>query len=241
MDGEEFGAEIVEIVKGYVDRNIAAVIARVSAVEELFSDLPAPKDGEPGKSVSLDDVKPLIADAVAAIPLPKDGKSVTLDEVKPLIAAEVKKLPIPKDGVGLAGALIDREGNLVLTLTDGSHKDLGKVVGKDAEPAAETQLDMPDDVAMNVAKAIRLMAETPAAGPGGAALQERHAPVNIHLPSIVMPEVKFPETVVKVAAPVVNMAPAVVSVPEARKRHMRKTVKEYDSTGRIKVVDEEEI
>lgn len=36
-----------------------------------------------------------------------------------------------RDGVGLAGALIDRSGVLVLTLTDGTTRELGVVVGKD--------------------------------------------------------------------------------------------------------------
>lgn len=39
----------------------------------------------------------------------------------------------PKDGVGVAGALIDRSGNLVLTLSNGSTCDLGQVVGKDGD------------------------------------------------------------------------------------------------------------
>lgn len=34
-------------------------------------------------------------------------------------------------GVGMAGALIDRSGVLVLTLSDGTQRDLGPVVGKD--------------------------------------------------------------------------------------------------------------
>lgn len=38
-----------------------------------------------------------------------------------------------KDGVGLAGALIDRNGELVVTMTDGREKHLGVVVGKDGE------------------------------------------------------------------------------------------------------------
>lgn len=36
-----------------------------------------------------------------------------------------------KDGIGLADAMIDREGNLILTMTDGRHKMLGAVLGKD--------------------------------------------------------------------------------------------------------------
>lgn len=36
-----------------------------------------------------------------------------------------------RDGVGLAGGVITREGELVLTLTDGQVRDLGRVVGRD--------------------------------------------------------------------------------------------------------------
>lgn len=36
--------------------------------------------------------------------------------------------------VDVVGALIDRSGNLVVTMSDGSAKDLGLVVGKDGEP-----------------------------------------------------------------------------------------------------------
>jgi hypothetical protein len=39
-----------------------------------------------------------------------------------------------KDGVGLAGAIIDRAGELVVTLTNGETRNLGPVVGKDGEP-----------------------------------------------------------------------------------------------------------
>ena len=45
---------------------------------------------------------------------------------------EARPVPIDgKDGVGVAGALIDRSGVLVLTLSDGTTRDLGPVVGKD--------------------------------------------------------------------------------------------------------------
>jgi hypothetical protein len=75
---------------------------------------------------------------MAALPTPKngiDGKSITVEEVAPLVADEVQKtvsaLPRAKDGVGVLGALLDRDGHLVLTLSDGNVKDLGVVVGKD--------------------------------------------------------------------------------------------------------------
>lgn len=80
-------------------------------VETTVAELPPAKPGEP-------------------------GKSVTVEDLAPLVVAEVEKavanMPV-KDPVGLAGALIDREGHLVVTLSDGTAKALGRVVGKDGE------------------------------------------------------------------------------------------------------------
>ncbi len=44
-----------------------------------------------------------------------------------------------KDGIGMAGALIDRDGQLVVTLTDGSARALGMVLGRDGEKGADGQ------------------------------------------------------------------------------------------------------
>lgn len=97
-------------------------------------------------------VADLVRKAISAIPLPKDGKdgapgrdgeSVTVVDVTPLIQSEVAKavatLQVPKDGqdgrdgVGVAGAVIGRDGDLVLTLSDGTVKSLGLVVGTRGE------------------------------------------------------------------------------------------------------------
>lgn len=48
-------------------------------VAEAVAAIPAPKDGVDGPSV--DEVREMVAAAVAAIPVPQDGKSVTVDEV----------------------------------------------------------------------------------------------------------------------------------------------------------------
>lgn len=44
-----------------------------------------------------------------------------------------------RDGVGLAGAVIDREGGLMLTLTDGQVCNLGLVVGRDGAAGRDGQ------------------------------------------------------------------------------------------------------
>lgn len=48
--------------------------------------------------------------------------------------AEAEARPAP---VNVASALIDREGNLILTMSDGAMKDLGPVVGKDGAPGED--------------------------------------------------------------------------------------------------------
>ena len=110
-------------------------------IEQAVKEIPAPANGKDGTSVTLADVAPLIEQAVKALPSPppgKDGTSVTVADVSPLIeqavAAAVKAIPPASngnDGVGVAGAMIDRDGCLLLTLSNGEMKNLGCVVGKD--------------------------------------------------------------------------------------------------------------
>jgi len=72
------------------------VKAEVAAA--MFS-LPVPKDG---KDADMAVVQKMVVDAVAAIPKAKDGESVTIDDVRPMIGEAVKDavsaLPVPKDG-----------------------------------------------------------------------------------------------------------------------------------------------
>lgn len=137
MDDEAFAAALVEIVSEHVDKTVAPLIARIAELESRPA-IPGP----PGKDIDPEEVAARIdrtvKTAVAAIPPAKDGQSVTMDDVRPLIDEAAQKavsaLPAPKDGVGMAGALIDRDGGLVVTLSDGTTRDLGPVVGKDGAP-----------------------------------------------------------------------------------------------------------
>jgi hypothetical protein len=103
-------------------------------VDEAVKSLPTPKDG---KDADPAEVAKMVKAAVDALPKPQDGKSITVEEVVPLIKTEVEKavalIPVPKDGAGVAGAVIDRDGNLNLTLTNGEVKNLGRVEGKDGQ------------------------------------------------------------------------------------------------------------
>lgn len=120
--------------------------AVAAIVRDAIAALPVPQDGK-NAELDMDAVERLIDESVtrhmARVPAPKDGVSVTLDDVRPLIDDAVGKaasaIPVPKDGVGLAGALIDRGGNLVVTLTNGSTRDLGPVVGRDYDADVLTE------------------------------------------------------------------------------------------------------
>jgi hypothetical protein len=74
----------------------------------------------------------------------RDGKSVDPSELSALIDVSLTKavsaMPKPsdgKDGAGITQAMIDRNGYLILTFSDGSMKEAGPVVGKDGANGAD--------------------------------------------------------------------------------------------------------
>ncbi len=117
-------------------------------VAEAVAELPPAKDGRDADPINLDEVRSMVVEIVepvlAAIPVPQDGKGVSIDDVRPVIedavARAVAALPKAKDGepgkdgVGVAGAVIDRDGSLVVTLSNGDTRQLGRVIGRDGEP-----------------------------------------------------------------------------------------------------------
>ena len=118
-----------------------------SLVKMVLARVPAPangKDGEDGRngfSVTLEDVQPMldnaikqigqqaenaVAKAISAIPKPMDGRDGTNGK-------DGERGEKGADGLGVAGAMIDRDGALQITLTNGEVKSLGVVVGKDGQ------------------------------------------------------------------------------------------------------------
>lgn len=140
--------DLAPLIKATVQRAVAALPAPKDGesvdpavvrgmVDEAVAALPPPPAPE---AITAKDLAPLIEETVqrtvAALPTPKDGESVDPAVVRSMIDEAVAALPPAADGVGLADALIDRSGELVLTLTDGSIRKLGQVVGRDADMAA---------------------------------------------------------------------------------------------------------
>lgn len=135
-----------------LDRTISEKVAKAVAA------MPAPKDGKDADPVEVASViKDEVARAVAAMDPPADGTSITPEDVRPMVEGLVRDafaaIPTPKDGVNLAGMFIDRNGELIATLSNGETRVLGPVVGVSVDPVevermvAEkvAQIDRPKD------------------------------------------------------------------------------------------------
>lgn len=111
FDGKAYGEEIVGLVRGFVEREIAPLRAENASLKERIATLearPAPEKGDKGEPG-------------------QDGKDG---------ANGVDGQP-GTDGRGVKELLIDRDGNLVATMDDGKMKSLGPVIGKDGEPGQD--------------------------------------------------------------------------------------------------------
>ena len=138
-------------------QDAAQVLAWMEGVEKRFDDLPKPRDGADGKNVDPSAFAQMVGDEVAkaidALPTPQDGKSVTAEDMRPLVAElvsaalddAVKAIPPAKDGRdGVDGkdgldavTPIIKDGVLLFTMSDGSIKEVGKIDGKDGEPGRD--------------------------------------------------------------------------------------------------------
>lgn len=145
-----------------VDPEQVANVVRIE-VEKAVSSLPDPEPVvvEP-REVDMGAVREIVdemaqqavseqlPDAIKAIPVPEAPAPIEPDMeaigkmIADGIAKAVSELPPAEKGdagVGLAGAMIDRDGNLVVTTSDGTAHNLGLVVGKDGKPGETFTLD----------------------------------------------------------------------------------------------------
>lgn len=119
IDPEEFGKAMGGIVREAVEpllKRIADLEAREVPDSKAIVDAMVVHDGLKGL------VDLLVAESVEAIP-----------------KAIGEKGEPGKDGAGVADLLIDRDGALVATMTDGRMKSLGVVVGKDGQAGKDGQ------------------------------------------------------------------------------------------------------
>jgi hypothetical protein len=147
LDGVEFGNEVVALVRGFVDREVAPLKAENAELKERIAALearPAPEKGEPGDNgISPDlevilaaasgQLKTMVDDAVAALPPPEPGPQGDKGEhgergEKGDTGADGSN---GRDGAGIIDGFVSRDGHLIATLSDGSTRDFGEIIGKD--------------------------------------------------------------------------------------------------------------
>lgn len=154
FDGKAFGAEIVGIVKGYLDQQLGPLSDRIEGLAKQVAEIPQPRDDSETVARLQGEIEGLRASLAAA----EERSAEVTERIAALEAREPEKGekgdPGPagepgkdgtdgapgadgKDGVGMAGGLIDRAGHLIVTLTDGTTKDLGQVVGRDGAPGKD--------------------------------------------------------------------------------------------------------
>lgn len=110
---------------------------RAIAMEEAakaVDALPAPVAPPPAAESIAPLVKAEVALAVAALPAPTTPEPIDYERIVRLIEERIAALPAPRDGVGVTGGVIDRDGALILTLSDGSTRNIGVVVGRPGDP-----------------------------------------------------------------------------------------------------------
>lgn len=162
---------------------VAECLSSLSSIDDKIKSMPMPKDGIDGKDVDMESVIKVIVEsvgsavdeAVKSIPAPRngvDGKDVDLGVVdtmvKTAVSEAVKAIPAPRDGdrgadgVGVAGAVIDRSGSLILTMSNGEAKSLGRIVGDDGLGFDDLSIeyDGERDVTLSFSKGDRVKSAT---------------------------------------------------------------------------------
>lgn len=103
-----------EPIKGEPGKDAVIDMAAIEEIiKSEVSKIPAPKDGENGKDADMEQIKSYIneqlTECVKSIPTPQDGKSITVEDVKPLIfdyiERQIEKLPKAEDGLDGLDAL----------------------------------------------------------------------------------------------------------------------------------------
>lgn len=135
FDGEAFGQQMVEIVRGYVDAATAPLLERIDALEKR--ELVLPEKGDPGVGIANAEVRANVLELTLT-----DGTVLKAGDVGPRHGKDGAK---GADGIGLADALKDDAGNLVLVLTDGRTKILGPIDGKDGKDGKDGETFTLDD------------------------------------------------------------------------------------------------
>lgn len=137
-------AEIAKIPVPQDGKDADPEVVKAMVAEAVAAIPPAQpgKDADPVEVAAL--VKSEAERILAGWERPQDGKSVTTDDMRQMVEEAVSKavsaIPVPKDGIDgkdgrdgcdVVDAMQDKDGNLVVSFSDGRMKNVGLVCGKD--------------------------------------------------------------------------------------------------------------
>ena len=143
---EEIIARHIGKIETMTPDEIKALVAKEIAA------LPKPKDGKDGKDADMDAVFAKLDEAVKVIPPAKDGKDgrdgkdADMNAVFAQIDEAVKAIPPAKDGrdgkdgkdgadgLGIERPFQNEKGELVLLMTDGKERNVGRIKGSKGDP-----------------------------------------------------------------------------------------------------------
>lgn len=128
IDPVEFGKQMGALIRESADELKAMIAAQAKEIAELREALAATE--------TLD-----VAEVVSQVLVREELKTLVDLQTAESVTSYFNENPVQhgkdgtdgKDGVGLASAIIDREGELVLTNTKGDSFKLGKVIGSDGD------------------------------------------------------------------------------------------------------------
>lgn len=121
---ESLIAGLCPVIEAAIGKAMAPLQKRLESLEETaaLSAATIPTAAEVAKTI-------LAGDEVATLVDLHVAEAVA--NIKPIQGEKGDPGADGKDGIGLAGAIIDRNGELVVTLTNGEAKSLGPIVGRD--------------------------------------------------------------------------------------------------------------
>lgn len=133
QDGKDGKDADMNEVRSIISDELKTITDAVNSIRPApeLPDIPKMIDEAIGARIDVEDmersIEQVVRAVVAEIPLPKDGKDGLPGE----------RGEKGECGVGVAGAFIERDGSLAVTLSNGEVKNLGPVCGKDGAPGQD--------------------------------------------------------------------------------------------------------
>lgn len=131
--GRAMGDAIMKAVQPLKDE-IAHLKAQLAEIPQPMAGKDG-ADGRDGKDCDMEAVKKMIDEAVKSIPVVHGKDGADGKDGEP--GAKGEDGQKGADGLGMAGAMIDREGALLVTMSNGEVKNLGPVVGSNGRDGSD--------------------------------------------------------------------------------------------------------